>query len=418
MPQRVETKPPAAEGSFVGQLKKTGYNGRSGGGVKYWRWDGSGWVREEGQGWWKPYAELDAEIEAQEGLTAEEAQAEFERRHDAIKIKASPIPAATVTTGSGSALRYPTAPPITDAHDYVTFQFYKYNPPFRRRTKTEATIQSEGAQTVTGKDKFTGSLYDYNQVQGTKEENQYTKSSGAPPIVLYMPEDISTGFRSNWTGKSFGNFATGALRAAGAEGFGKLEGTANTIRNSFETAVPIKGAEALRKLMQKVGGDQISNDDIFGGISGAILNPNVELMYGGTDLRNFTLNYKLVPRDSKEAAIIKQICNQFKRAMLPKLDPGAVFGGTSLGTYAGFIGVPDLVRVAFMHGAKEHDALPRFKMCAITQVDVNYTPDGTYATYYDGNPVAVTLTVSFQETKMVFSEEIGGVNDEGAQGLR
>ena len=31
MPQRVETKPPAAEGSFVGQLKKTGYNGRAGG---------------------------------------------------------------------------------------------------------------------------------------------------------------------------------------------------------------------------------------------------------------------------------------------------------------------------------------------------------------------------------------------------
>ena len=55
----------------------------------------------------------------------------------------------------------------------------------------------------------------------------------------------------------------------------------------------------------------------------------------------------------------------------------------------------------------EHEALPRFKMCAITQVDVNYTPDGTYATYYDGQPVAVQLTISFQETKLVFSEEIG-----------
>ena len=64
MPQRAETKPPASEGSFVGQLKKTGSNGRTGGGVKYWRWDGSGWVREEGQGWWRPYAELDAEIKA------------------------------------------------------------------------------------------------------------------------------------------------------------------------------------------------------------------------------------------------------------------------------------------------------------------------------------------------------------------
>ena len=172
--------------------------------------------------------------------------------------------------------------------------------------------------------------------------------------------------------------------------------------------IPIKGAQALSKIVKKVGGDTISNDDIFGGISGAILNPNVELMYGGGDLRNFSLNFRLVPRDKSENNTINEICNQFKRAMLPKLDPGDVMGGTSKGTFAGFIGVPDLCRVAFMHGGDEHDALPRFKMCAITQVDVNYTPDGAYATYYDGQPVAVQLTVSFQETKLVFSEEIGG----------
>ena len=89
------------------------------------------------------------------------------------------------------------------------------------------------------------------------------------------------------------------------------------------------------------------------------------------------------------------------------MDPGNVLGANNDGTFAGFIGVPDLCRVAFMHGGNEHEALPRFKMCAITQVDVNYTPDGTYATYYDGQPVAVQLTISFQETKLVFSEEIG-----------
>ena len=238
------------------------------------------------------------------------------------------------------------------------------------------------------------------------------------PIVLYMPEDISTGFRSNWTGKAFGNFAANALMAAGADDLGKkLQGAFDTAKDQIDTIIPKAGAKALRKLMQKVGGDQITNDDIFGGISGAILNPNVELMYGGTDLRNFTLNFKLVPRDTTESNTIKQICNQFKRAMLPKLDPGDVFGGTSPGTYKGFIGVPDLCRVAFMKGAEEHEGLPRFKMCAITQVDVNYTPDGTYATYFDGQPVAIQLSISFQETKMVFSEEIGGVNN-GSEGIR
>ena len=205
---------------------------------------------------------------------------------------------------------------------------------------------------------------------------------------------------------------------SGGNTFGdKLTGAANTISSAIDKSIPIEGAKAIRKALQKIGGDQISNDDVFGGVSGAILNPNVELMYGGTDLRNFTLNFKLVPRDATESSTIKQICNQFKRAMLPKLDPGDVFGGTSPGTFKGFIGVPDLCRVAFMKGSSEHEGLPRFKMCAITQVDVNYTPDGAYATYFDGQPVAIQLSISFQETKMVFAEEIGGVNN-GSEGIR
>ena len=93
---------------------------------------------------------------------------------------------------------------------------------------------------------------------------------------------------------------------------------------------------------------------------------------------------------------------------LPSRNPGKVFGMTNQGITAGFIGVPNLVKVSFMKGSGLHPVLPIYKMCALTQVDVNYTPDGAYATYNDelGNPVATGLTLNFQETKIVFSEEI------------
>ena len=343
-------------------------------------------------------------------------------KNDLIKVKSSLIPGATVNTSSTNSLRYPTNQGgITNDHDYVTFQFYKYTPPFRKRKAIRSGGQTESYTKRRGTafpKEIVVDQYDYNQAAGEGEQSQYTNSNGMAPIVLYMPEDISTGFRSNWTGKAYGNFASDALKAAGGNTFGdKLTGAANTISSAIDKSIPIEGAKAIRKALQKIGGDQISNDDVFGGVSGAILNPNVELMYGGTDLRNFTLNFKLVPRDATESSTIKQICNQFKRAMLPKLDPGDVFGGTSPGTFKGFIGVPDLCRVAFMKGSAEHEGLPRFKMCAITQVDVNYTPDGAYATYFDGQPVAIQLSISFQETKMVFAEEIGGVNN-GSEGIR
>tara|TARA_B100000427_G_scaffold235371_1_gene198340 strand:- start:212 stop:1456 length:1245 start_codon:yes stop_codon:yes gene_type:complete len=399
---------PKDSGTFNGEIKKTGYSGASSA-ETYWRWNGSEWTQLKGSGGWRPLADIKNEYKSQQealanGATLEEMAAKADRYDDAIVVKASAIPPSSVTATTQNALRYPDSAPITNSHDYVTFQFYKYAPPFRKREREVATVNGK---TITGKEEFGAGLYDYNQA--SKSENQYKKLSGAPPIVLYMPEDISTGFRANWTGKAFGNFASDFLRSAGADGLvEKLEGVKGATWSGINRFIPIKGAQALSKIVKKVGGDTISNDDIFGGISGAILNPNVELMYGGGDLRNFSLNFRLVPRDKSENNTINEICNQFKRAMLPKLDPGDVMGGTSKGTFAGFIGVPDLCRVAFMHGGDEHDALPRFKMCAITQVDVNYTPDGAYATYYDGQPVAVQLTVSFQETKLVFSEEIGG----------
>ena len=45
-------------------------------------------------------------------------------------------------------------------------------------------------------------------------------------------------------------------------------------------------------------------------------------------------------------------------------------------------------------------------MCAITNVEINYTPDGAYSINEGGGMVAYQLALSFQETKLVFREEI------------
>ena len=59
-----------------------------------------------------------------------------------------------------------------------------------------------------------------------------------------------------------------------------------------------------------------------------------------------------------------------------------------------------------MTGAGVNKKLAQYKPCAMTRVQVNYTPDGTYATYQDGSPVAIELQLGFMETKLIFAEEI------------
>ena len=223
---------------------------------------------------------------------------------------------------------------------------------------------------------------------------------------MYMPEDVSTGFRGNWGGKALSTVGSNLLASAGADGFNKITSTANSLVDSLGRSKQILGAAAIKKAVQAIGGDNLSNDDIFGAISGSILNPNTELLFSSVDMRNFQLNFKLVPRNGTEATTCNNIIKTFKKCTLPKRDPGKVFGFTGPSEFSGFIGVPNLCKVSFMKGSSEHDVLPRFKMCAVTQVDVNYTPDGAYATYADGQPVAMTLTLNFQETKICFAEEV------------
>jgi hypothetical protein len=101
---------------------------------------------------------------------------------------------------------------------------------------------------------------------------------------------------------------------------------------------------------------------------------------------------------------------EFKKAMLPKFAKGTELPLTTLlaspqDIQGNFIRVPNVCRVSFMRGGNLNPDVTQYKMCAITQVDVNYTPDGTYATYTDGSMVAIQLSLAFQETKLIFSEE-------------
>lgn len=127
----------------------------------------------------------------------------------------------------------------------------------------------------------------------------------------------------------------------------------------------------------------------------------------------------MVPYNKPEAEIVDNIVKTFKKAMLPRLNhqgSGTFWGslaGRASTAYAsqneygsGFIGVPDLVQISFMRGSAENDRVTRYKVCSITDFDVNYSPDGVYAVGPDGYPVATEIRVNFMESKLVYNEDI------------
>ena len=123
----------------------------------------------------------------------------------------------------------------------------------------------------------------------------------------------------------------------------------------------------------------------------------MELLFSGPSLRTFSFNFKLTPRYQREAEVIRTIIKAFKRNMAPK---GS--GGTVLRT-------PNIFQLEYV--GKAQDYLNRIKLCALKNVSVNYTGDGTFATYQDGAPISSMLTLQFTELTPIYNEDYGAYTD-------
>ena len=317
-------------------------------------------------------------------------------------------------TANKTNIRYPEDALVSEQNDYVFFQFGKYIPPFSR---DNATISASGGY----------------EGRGTYE-NRYQASTRLKPrnvggvtgIILPMPQDLGNDIQQTWNGKQFS--ALGRAAIAGAAGgdisrvgarLKDVQGNVNAITNALQT-------QLLNKI-PGVGGN-LDIGDITGSTQGIVLNPNAEILYDSPELREIGFTYKLVPRTETEGEIIRSIVKTFRIASLPRWggseDPEdfdlkseknkanpVTFNDDKSETFNffeqnNFMRVPYLCKFTFMTGAKVNRNVQQFKPCAIRKVAINYTSDGTYATYSDGTPVATEITLNFLESKILFQSDV------------
>lgn len=271
---------------------------------------------------------------------------------------------------SAGVLSYPRSHVISSTSDYVSFEFFKYKPPFAK---------GEGENT-------SGQAASYNASSDFGSgDNILGEVTGS--CIMYMPEDIQAEYGANWGAAGFGALSRTLLRGS----TGNIDG--ETILKDLLGSAEKGIVDAIVGGANKALGQGVTTNQIFGGRSGKVVNPNVEMMYEAPEMRGFTLSFKMTPSTEEEAKEIKLICNLFKRSMLPRFD-GA------------FVKVPDVVRVTFMTGPSPNVYIPQFKPCAITNVSINSTAEGAWAAYKSGVPVSTELSIQFKELKMLFSEDI------------
>ena len=314
-------------------------------------------------------------------------------------------PQAAAVVGDAMALKYPADQGITSDSDYVSFRFYDYLPPFKPSGGNRGT-QGTTANSNLGV-KYTAYSQSIDPVNMQPANSDYYKN-----IIMYMPEDLGGQYGADWTGKSFSNLAVEALRTVGSSGAIDNGSYGRTVDTGVG-ALKALGYKAAVDVINGAFGTNVQDTDALSGVSGTILNPNTEMMYQSSTMRGFDLRFKMQARSEDESNQIKQICTTFKRAMLPTYGGEVIGKGIGPGTptdkkpgNGNFITLPKIVAVSFMTGNELNEYVTQYKPCAITGVDINHTPDGAWAAYKGGAPVATEIKVSFKELKLIFAQEI------------
>ena len=177
------------------------------------------------------------------------------------------------------------------------------------------------------------------------------------------------------------------------KGSGAIDGLADTLGqigvSIGENSGDVKTAVSAALAKAATGGSILTR------ATGAIINPNMELLFKGPQLRTFGLTWKMSPRDYEESEMIKKIIRMFKQSMAVKRTESQLF-----------LKSPNTYKLQYITaGSKDHSFLPKIKECALTGCNINYTPDGNYQTYENSSMVAYEMTLNFNELEPIYHDD-------------
>lgn len=192
-------------------------------------------------------------------------------------------------------------------------------------------------------------------------------------IALHMPIALSVNYTVNYEEADVG------LEYRGAQAMGNnTEGTA--------------GAGAAAAAMSAAG----DASGMISKLTKTAVNPVKEQVFKSVEFRTFTFNYTFAPRSSTESQNCLNIIQQFKFHMHPEFKDEDQF----LYIY------PSEFDISYYNNNKQNDKIHHHTSCVLTNLSLNYAPQGTYSTFADGTPTQIDMTLTFRELGKLNKENI------------
>jgi hypothetical protein len=198
-------------------------------------------------------------------------------------------------------------------------------------------------------------------------------------IALYIPNQISARYSASWSEEETAGFSA-ATKGAGEVARG-LKGNAKGVAGEVLTALALDKGQFGKEM---------------GIAAGLASNPKKEQAFKGIDFRTFSFEYNFAPQSPDEAQNVLNIIRAFKYHMHPEFKSENAF----LYIY------PSEFDITYYKGNAENLNIHRHTSCVLTEVSVNYSPNGVFSTFDNGMPTQITLSLTFKELQTLSKETI------------
>ena len=285
---------------------------------------------------------------------------------DVLNAGAGKAAAGTRESGFGSYVFPKTLRQGTDGQDFLKFDMLKYEP----------------------RD------FDDKSFSFKKRSDPNKRTIGT--VILPIPGGIQDGQTVGYGDSKMSPLdmakANIALSTV-SDGFGAGVDAAGDAATNLSNAIgPNKKA-----LAAVIAGMAAGGQDLLTRTTGAIANPNMELLFNGPELRTFSFQFLLAPRSQEEAKTLIQILRFFKQGMAPIRTKSRLF-----------LKSPHTFQLSYRNSkGQDHKYLNKFKECALANFGVNYTPNGNYSTYEDGVMTAYQMTMTYRELNPIYNDDYG-----------
>ena len=295
-------------------------------------------------------------------------------------------------------MRYPEGRIPNLGYDYIQITAYDYVPVGLPDKYVET-----GSKVLSA-----GKIID----RGRSEDRLYKNPGDV--IQFPMTGSISETNAVNWTDDTVSeiqNIAAGIAMNAITNSDNPLTAVATAFTDALESGKEaIKSKKIRTAIAAYFAGQAAGVPNVLQRAEGKMINNNLELLFNGPSLRSFNFSFQLRPRTKSEASLIRAIIRSLKKNSAPKRSADFMFLETPKIFRIQYIyntGARDLADdAAVLSNDTEHPYMNKIKPCALTGLNVNYTPEGSYMTYEDGGSMTgYDLNLTFKEIEPIYADD-------------